>query len=354
MGKVSVSFSNCVPWKDNKIVNMPLFVRYVYHCIVAEAEFKPTVWGRWGRKCSVTAGEGIQQTLFCLLSAQSPGSRSQETYTLQTNTHTHTHMNTIKTHEDEKTLCQFSRSKIRFLTSTWPLHTRHRVVHVEAVAFDVFQSQTSVDEDPETRHNDTAEACGQCPWETLGNDVTIGRLHQMVCPCRPVTSSLFLSFLHIQELCLHLDPFRPCCSFSSHPHCESVQLRWSWVEGGDVIIRLSPPLCQKASIFKGKKQNKEPRCTLTRLLCSLVKLCNQMLLLISDSLTEAYLQRLLSQRVRAPADNLAASSWFVSMLLLSIGAFFSWDQSGNSVSMQEHIRQKGAATGPSMCWFKSF
>lgn len=80
------------------------------------------------------------------------------------------------------------------------------------------------------------------------------RLHQMLCPCRPVTSSLFLSLLDIRELCLHFDPFRPCCSFSFYPHCESLQLRWSWVEGGDVIIQLSPPLCQKASIFLKTKQ----------------------------------------------------------------------------------------------------
>lgn len=40
------------------------------------------------------------------------------------------------------------------------LHTRNRVVHVKAVAFDVFQRQTSVDKDPVIKHNNnTAEAC---------------------------------------------------------------------------------------------------------------------------------------------------------------------------------------------------
>lgn len=45
---------------------------------------------------------------------------------------------------------------------TWCLgsHTRHCVVHVKAIALDVFQSQTPVDEHPVTKHNDTAEAGG--------------------------------------------------------------------------------------------------------------------------------------------------------------------------------------------------
>lgn len=59
----------------------------------------------------------------------------------------------------------------------------------------------------------------------------------------------WLLFFLIQDLHLDLD------SFSFPPSCGSLQQRWSWVEGRDVIIQLSPPLCQKAakyqqSIFK--------------------------------------------------------------------------------------------------------
>lgn len=112
---------------------------------VTEAEFKPTVWGSWGRRCSAEAHEGIRQTPSCLLSAQSPGSRSPETYTLQAHTNT---------------FCwQVSSRETRFRPSTWCLGSRtcHCVVHVKAITFDVFQSQTPVDEHPVTKHNNTAE-----------------------------------------------------------------------------------------------------------------------------------------------------------------------------------------------------
>lgn len=50
----------------------------------AEADQTLTEWGSWGRRCSAGARVGIRRKPFCLLSAQSPDSRSRETYTLQT------------------------------------------------------------------------------------------------------------------------------------------------------------------------------------------------------------------------------------------------------------------------------
>lgn len=87
---------------------------------------RPTAWGSWGRRCSAAAREGTPRTPAGLGSARSPDSRSRETCTLQEN-----------------------RDLVRRDPAAEPdlqgsLRTRHGVVHVEAVAFDVFQGHAPV------------------------------------------------------------------------------------------------------------------------------------------------------------------------------------------------------------------
>lgn len=85
-----------------------------------------TVWGSWGRRCSAAAHEGTRRTPACLGSSGSPDSRIRETCTLQKNT-------------------DVVRSAPSAALHFWAcLRTRHGVVHVEAVAFDVFQIHASV------------------------------------------------------------------------------------------------------------------------------------------------------------------------------------------------------------------
>lgn len=85
-----------------------------------------TVWGSWGRRCSAAAHEGTRRTPACLGSSGSPDSRIRETCTLQKNT-------------------DVVRSDPSAALHFWAcLRTRHGVVHVEAVAFDVFQIHASV------------------------------------------------------------------------------------------------------------------------------------------------------------------------------------------------------------------
>lgn len=84
------------------------------------------MWGSWGRRCSAAAHEGSRRTPACLGSSGSPDSRIRETCTLQKSTHG-------------------VRSGPSAAPGFWGrLRTRQGVVHVEAVAFDVFQSHASV------------------------------------------------------------------------------------------------------------------------------------------------------------------------------------------------------------------
>lgn len=93
----------------------------------------PTVWGSWGRRCSAAAREGTRRTPACPGSSRSPDSRIRETCTLQKNTDV--------VRSDPSAVPDFRGC----------LRTGYGVVHVEAVAFDVFQSHASVHKHPERK-----------------------------------------------------------------------------------------------------------------------------------------------------------------------------------------------------------
>lgn len=94
-----------------------------------------TEWGSWGHRCIAESRAGIQRTPFCLWSAQSPCFHSQETYRLQTE-------------RQERWGAGYCKSFMVFLISSL---TSQGVVHVKAIALNVFKSQTSVHKYPADR-----------------------------------------------------------------------------------------------------------------------------------------------------------------------------------------------------------